>query len=93
MGLALEFDAHNLQTIKLGTHIAQAVLIFVSWALEIAVFHNASSIDGRPGWYFGLVCKLFLFAFFPISISSRNSGNGNILIIEWGCSAFCVSQA
>lgn len=55
MGLALEFDANNLQTIKLGVHIGQAVLIFVSWALEIAVFHNAASIDGRPGWYFGLV--------------------------------------
>jgi len=54
MGLALEFDAHNLQTIKLGVHIAQAVLIFITWALEIDVFHNASSIDGRPGWYFGL---------------------------------------
>lgn len=55
MGLGLEFDAHNLQKIKLGVHIAQAVLIFITWALEIAVFHNASSIDGRPGWYFGLV--------------------------------------
>jgi hypothetical protein len=55
MGLALEFDAHNLQTIKLGVHIAQAVLIFITWALEIAVFHDAASIDGRPGWYFGLV--------------------------------------
>lgn len=72
MGLALEFDAHNLQTIKLGVHIAQAVLIFVTWALEIDVFHNAKSIDGRPGWYFGLVGSLVLLHI-PTPTSTRTS--------------------
>jgi hypothetical protein len=50
----VEFDIHNLQKIKLGVHIAQSTLILVAWCLEIATFHNAKSIDGRPGWYFGL---------------------------------------
>jgi hypothetical protein len=50
----VEFDVHNLQKLKLGVHIAQASLGLVVWCLEIATFHNAKSIDGRPGWYFGL---------------------------------------
>lgn len=45
---------HKLQKIKLGVHIAQAVLIFVSWVMDIVVFRRAS-IDGRVGWHFGLV--------------------------------------
>lgn len=73
MGLALEFDAHNLQTIKLGVHIAQAVLVFITWALEIAVFHNASSIDGRPGWYFGLVG----YSLIPFSITAPTTAINN----------------
>ncbi len=51
----VEFDVHNLQKIKLSVHIAQAALIVISWVVEIVVFNKASSIDGRPGWYFGLV--------------------------------------
>jgi hypothetical protein len=54
----VEFDVHNLQKIKLAVHITQAAFIVVSWVIEIIVFHNASSIDGRPGWYFGLVSPL-----------------------------------
>ncbi|KUJ19753.1 uncharacterized protein LY89DRAFT_731009 [Mollisia scopiformis] len=70
MGLALEFDAHNLQKIKLGVHIAQAVLIFVTWAMEIAVFHDAESIDGRAGWYFGL-CFLCIPAIIYLTMTPR----------------------
>jgi hypothetical protein len=56
-----EIPAHRFQTIKLGVHGAQGFFIFVSWAIEIAVFRaKDSKIDGRPGWYFGLVCCLFL---------------------------------
>jgi hypothetical protein len=51
----LEFDVHNLQKYKLGLHIAQAAFIIVSWVLEIVVFRSAAKVDGRPGWYFGLV--------------------------------------
>ena len=52
----MEFEVHNLQKIKLGVHIAQGFLMFISWAIEIAVFRSSAIIDGRPGWYFGLVC-------------------------------------
>jgi hypothetical protein len=51
----VEFDVHNLQKIKLAVHITQAAFIVVSWVIEIVVFNKASSIDSRPGWYFGLV--------------------------------------
>lgn len=57
--IMFEFEVHQFQKIKIGVHIAQAVFIFVSWAIEIAVFKaKDSKIDGRPGWYFGLVCDL-----------------------------------
>lgn len=51
----VEFDVHNLQKIKMFVHIAQSVFMVVAWAVEIAVFKGADTIDGRPGWYFGLV--------------------------------------
>ena len=54
----MEFEVHNIQKIKLVVHIVQLVLIFVSWVLEIVVFRSSANIDGRPGWYFGLVCSL-----------------------------------
>lgn len=54
----MEFAAHQLQKIKLGTHIGQAVLILVAWILEITVFRSSATIDGRIGWYFGLVCRV-----------------------------------
>jgi hypothetical protein len=56
-----EFEVHQFQYIKIGVHVAQGLFIFVSWAIEIAVFKaKDSKIDGRPGWYFGLVCCLLL---------------------------------
>ena len=51
----VEFDINALQKQKLAVHIAQAAFIVVSWVLEIIVFNKAKSIDGRAGWYFGLV--------------------------------------
>jgi hypothetical protein len=54
----VEFDVHNLQKIKMFVHIAQSFFILVAWAVEIAVFKGADKIDGRPGWYFGLVGNL-----------------------------------
>ncbi|KAG9248224.1 hypothetical protein BJ878DRAFT_489092 [Calycina marina] len=51
----LEFEIHHFAAIKLALHCVQALLIFVAWAVEIAVFKATdSSIDGRPGWHFGL---------------------------------------
>lgn len=60
----VEFDVHNLPKIKMIVHITQSVFIFVSAVMEIAVFTKADTIDGRAGWYFGLVSLLFLFPSF-----------------------------
>lgn len=54
----VEFDVHDVQKIKLFVHIAQAAVMAIAWILEIVTFRSAASIDGRPGWYFGLVRSL-----------------------------------
>jgi hypothetical protein len=56
----MEFNPHHFQNIKLALHIAQLVIIFVAWAMMIAVFTSSASIDGRAGWYFGLVRAVHL---------------------------------
>jgi len=67
----VEFDVHNIQKIKLGVHITQAAFIVVSWVIEIVVFNKASSIDARPGWYFGLVSNPILSAKTPSADYSK----------------------
>jgi hypothetical protein len=44
--------------IKNLIHGFQAVLIFLAWVLTIAVFTKSGGIDGRSGWYFGVVSRL-----------------------------------
>lgn len=36
-------------------HGVQAVLIFLAWALTIAVWTKGDGIDGRTAWYWALV--------------------------------------
>ncbi|KZF19110.1 hypothetical protein L228DRAFT_251198 [Xylona heveae TC161] len=38
----------------MALHIAQAVIIFVSWAVTIAIFTQSSTTDGRTKWFFTL---------------------------------------
>lgn len=45
--------------VKTLIHGFQAVLIFFAWALTIAVFTRGDGIDGRSGWFFGLVRAIF----------------------------------
>lgn len=66
----VEFDVHNLQKLKLAVHIAQVAFITISWIAEIIVFHDAASIDGRPGWYFGL-CFLTIPALIYLTMTPR----------------------
>jgi len=68
----LEFGVQNFQTIKLGIHCVQSALILFSWILEIVVFRKAASIDGRPGWYFGL-CFLTIPAIIYLTMTVRYS--------------------
>lgn len=49
----IEFDPDRVPTIKLGLHIAQIVLSFVLWVLEIVVFTGkGSKVVGNNGWTF-----------------------------------------
>ncbi|KAG9235407.1 hypothetical protein BJ875DRAFT_272380 [Amylocarpus encephaloides] len=66
----MEFAAHQLQKIKLGVHIAQAVLIVVTWILEIVVFRSSAKIDGRLGWVFGL-CFLSVIPLIFLTMTPR----------------------
>lgn len=51
----MEFGIHQFQNIKLGVHVAQAAIMAVAWCICIAVFRSSADVDGRLGWYFGLV--------------------------------------
>jgi hypothetical protein len=53
------FTIDNMQRGKRAVHIAQAVFIFISWCMMIAVLHNALFVVGGPIWYFILVCSYF----------------------------------
>jgi len=66
----MEFGVQHLQMGKLGLHIAQAVLIFVAWVLDIAVFRSSAKIDGRVGWNFG-VCFLTIPALIYLTMTPR----------------------
>ncbi|KAM3474458.1 hypothetical protein MY5147_004233 [Beauveria neobassiana] len=49
----IEFDPDRVPPIKLGLHIAQIVLAFVLWVLEIVVFTGkGSKVVGNNGWTF-----------------------------------------
>ncbi|KAJ6781154.1 hypothetical protein PWT90_07865 [Aphanocladium album] len=49
----IEFDPDRVPLFKLGLHIAQIVLAFVLWVLEIAVFTGkGSKVVGNNGWTF-----------------------------------------
>ena len=36
-------------------HFVQGFIIFIAWALTIAIWTKSGGIDGRTGWYWGLV--------------------------------------
>jgi len=36
-------------------HYIQGFTIFIAWALTIAIWTKGDGIDGRTGWYWGLV--------------------------------------
>jgi len=68
-----------MQKIKLGVHVAQAVLIFVAWCINIALFRSSASINGRVGWYFGLcflsIPALIYLTMTPLFPRSRKFAN------------------
>lgn len=48
----------NPARIKNIIHGVQAFIIFLAWALTIAVFTKGDGIDGRSAWYWALVSLL-----------------------------------
>lgn len=66
----MEFNPHHFMHIKLGLHVAQFALIFVGWIIEITVFTSSAKIDGRPGWFFALVC----FARLSLTVFTQTGG-------------------
>ena len=76
----MEFDPHHFQHIKLALHIAQLVIIFVAWVIEIAVFRSSAHIDGRAGWYFGLVCAVHP----SPTIATSDTIGLFVLLPKWG---------
>jgi hypothetical protein len=54
---SFEWDPENIPTLKLAIHLAQFIIAFVAWAIEIAVFRDpVSVIVGNNGWTFAVVC-------------------------------------
>ena len=52
----MQINPDRLPTYKLIFHILQIVLSFVSWCLEIVVWHDKdSSVTGPSGWAFAVV--------------------------------------
>lgn len=45
----------NPARVKNIIHGVQAFIIFLAWALTIAVFTRGDGIDGRSAWYWALV--------------------------------------
>lgn len=63
--LDFEWDPTNVPTVKLGLHIAQILLSFVVWCLEIGVFAR-SKVTGDNGWTFAVVRQVHPFPTTPL---------------------------
>ncbi|PKS08000.1 hypothetical protein jhhlp_006612 [Lomentospora prolificans] len=64
-------DPDRVPSTKLAVHGLQIVLVFVAWALEIAVFRDSdANINGQNGWVFG-VCFLSIPAWVFLLMTPR----------------------
>jgi hypothetical protein len=53
--MAMVLPSINAASTKNGLHAIQGLIIFLAWVLTIAVFTKGNGVDGRSGWYFGMV--------------------------------------
>lgn len=53
---SMDLSKNILTRSKTGFHAAQALLIFIAWALTLAVLIQAGNTDGRTKWFFTMVC-------------------------------------
>ncbi|CAI4213823.1 unnamed protein product [Parascedosporium putredinis] len=64
-------DPDRVPSAKMAVHGLQIVLVFVAWALEIAVFRDSEAkITGQNGWFFG-VCFLSIPAWVYVLMTPR----------------------
>ncbi|KAL5336525.1 hypothetical protein BJX70DRAFT_372238 [Aspergillus crustosus] len=60
-------------------HGVQGFVIFIAWAMTIAIFTKGGGIDGRAGWYFGLcwltIPALIYLVAVPMWPRARRFGN------------------
>lgn len=67
----MEWDPNYVPPVKMVLHIAQGILIFVLWCLELAVFNaDKAKIVGNNGWTFG-VCFLSIPAIVYLAMTPR----------------------
>lgn len=55
MAMKIGRPSVNPGRMKTIMHGVQAVLIFLAWALTIAIWTKGDGIDGRTAWYWALV--------------------------------------
>ncbi|KAK2786409.1 hypothetical protein FQN51_003596 [Onygenales sp. PD_10] len=74
--MAFNFQFPRVKTLL---HAFQAFVIFLAWALTIAVFTRAGATDGRTAWYFALcwftIPALIYLAAVPMWPRTRRFGN------------------
>lgn len=58
----LEWDPDHVPKVKLGLHVAQILLAFAAWCLELGVF-TGGKVVGLNGWTFAVV------RLFPVALS------------------------
>lgn len=51
----MNLSAHQLQRTKNAIHGVQGLVIFIAWAVTIAVFTKDGNSDGRSKYFFVLV--------------------------------------
>lgn len=64
--MKFQMSGGSLARTKNILHFLQGFCIFLAWALTIAIWtKGGSGIDGRTGWYWGLVSFFSLFDVIP----------------------------
>ena len=81
----MQLQQESLSKAKNYAHATQGALIFLAWALTIAVFVSNGHSDSRTGWFFALVrtlppagvepSKYLVLALFPRPHLPRHGAN------------------
>ncbi|KAL9581798.1 MAG: hypothetical protein Q9203_005750 [Teloschistes exilis] len=64
----MQFSENFLQKLKTILHAIQGLIVFLAWAITIAIFTKPGSTDGRTKFFFALVSSSALPLPFPSAI-------------------------